>query len=169
MLDSHSPLGANAHFENAGIILLEVTGFTLTQVAGEEKLLKKALGKIPAKVGVTLEHEGRRLFRIAPKQLWALGAAPMEIAGIYPTSLSSSRTCIVLQGAKARRLMASCAAIDFSSAAFRPGQFAMTGIHHTPVTIDCVGENEFHVYALRTFALNVWEWLCDLAKGLDHA
>jgi sarcosine oxidase gamma subunit len=37
------------------------------------------------------------------------------------------------------------------------------------VTIHCIGENSFHIYALRTFALNVWEWLCDVAEGLEHA
>jgi methylglutamate dehydrogenase subunit D len=59
--------------------------------------------------------------------------------------------------------------IDFDAAHFKPGHFVMTGIHHTPVTIHCVSENSFHIYALRTFARNVWEWLCDVAEGLDHA
>ncbi len=39
----------------------------------------------------------------------------------------------------------------------------MTGIHHTPVLIHCTGENSFHIYALRTFALSLWEWLVDAA------
>jgi sarcosine oxidase gamma subunit len=37
------------------------------------------------------------------------------------------------------------------------------------VTIHCIADNSFHIYALRTFALNVWEWLCDIAEGLNHA
>jgi methylglutamate dehydrogenase subunit D len=49
---------------------------------------------------------------------------------------------------------------------FKPGQFVMTGFHHTPVTIHCIGDNSFHIYALRSFALTVWEWLCDAAEGV---
>jgi sarcosine oxidase gamma subunit len=71
MLDAHSPLGTAARFEREGVALSESHGFTLTQVAGEEKILKKALGKIPTKVGTVLQNDERTLFRIVPKQ-WCL-------------------------------------------------------------------------------------------------
>ena len=32
--------------------------------------------------------------------------------------------------------------------------------------VGCVGDDAFHVYAMRTFALAVWEWLVDAAEGL---
>jgi len=41
--------------------------------------------------------------------------------------------------------------------------FAMTGIHHTPVLVHCVSDNRFEIYALRTFALSVHDWLTDAA------
>jgi methylglutamate dehydrogenase subunit D len=169
MLEAQSPLGADARFEREGVVLCETAGFTLMQVAGDEKILKKALGKLPAKIGVATEHDGRTLLRIAPKQLWVLGQAMAPCNGLYVTPLSSGRTRIVLEGARARAVLSSCALIDFDARQFKSGQFVMTGIHHTPVIIHCVGENNFHIYALRTFALNVWEWLCDIAEGLDHA
>ena len=40
---------------------------------------------------------------------------------------------------------------------------AMTGLHHTPVLLHCVSENRFELYAMRTFAFDVWEWLEDAA------
>jgi sarcosine oxidase gamma subunit len=35
------------------------------------------------------------------------------------------------------------------------------------VLIHCTSDDTFHVYALRTFALGVWEWLVDAAEGLS--
>ena len=169
MLDAQSPLGVDVRFERNGVTLSEDTSFTLTQVAGDDKAIKKALGKIPTKVGTAIDHDGRTLFRIGAKQFWILGEAPSASDGIYITSLSSGRTRIFLEGPRARDVLAACALIDFNPREFKPGHFVMTGIHHTPVTIHCIAENSFHIYALRTFALNIWEWLCDIAEGLDHA
>jgi methylglutamate dehydrogenase subunit D len=169
MLDARSPLGTDAKFERNGVTLTEASGFTLTQFAGEDKVLKKSLGKLPVKVGTVVEHQGRSLLRIGAKQFWILGDAPVASEGIYITPLSSGRTRILLEGSKAREVLAACALIDFRPTHFKSGQFVMTGIHHTPVLIRCISENSFHIYALRTFALNVWEWLRDLAEGLTHA
>lgn len=162
MLEAHSPLGAAPRFEREGVVLVETPSFTLLQVAGDDKTLKKALGKVPTKVGVA----NGNMLRISPKQLWLLDQDIEPSEGVYVTALSSSRIRIQLQGYNSRRVLAAAALIDFDQAHFMPGHFALTGIHHTPVLIHCITENEFHIYALRTFALNVWEWLCDVAEGL---
>lgn len=169
MLDARSPLGVDVRFERNGVMLTESAGFTLTQVAGEDKLLKKALGKLPAKLGTVVELNGRTLFRVGAKQFWILGEPLPASEGIYITPLSSGRTRILLEGPSARDVLAACALIDFDPKQFKSGYFVMTGIHHTPVTIHCIGEYSFHIYSTRTFALNVWEWLCDISEGLDHA
>jgi methylglutamate dehydrogenase subunit D len=124
------------------------------------------LGKLPTKVGVATVSDGRTLLRTGPKQIWVLGVAPTASSGCYVTPLSSGRTRIALSGSGAREVLSSCAAIDFHPMEFKPGQFVLTGIHHTPVTIHCTGEDEFHIYALRTFARAVWEWLEDSSKGI---
>lgn len=166
MLEARSPLVIVTPLVSAAASLSEAPGFTLTQVAGSDKDLKKTLGKLPVKVGVALEHDGRTLLRVGPKQIWVLGTAPEVAAGCYVTSLSSGRTRFGLSGGGAREVLSACAAIDFHPAEFKPGQFVLTGIHHTPVTIHCIREDVFHIYALRTFALAVWEWLEDAAKGI---
>jgi sarcosine oxidase subunit gamma len=167
MLEAHSPLGAAARLEQPGVLLEEAADFTLTQMAGEVSALKKLLGKIPGKIGVAQEHDGAVFFKTGPKQLWIIGNAPTAADGVYVTALSSSRTRIALSGGRARDVLAASAPIDFHEKHFKPGHFVMTGIHHTPVLIHCTGENSFHIYAMRTFALAVWEWLCDAAEGLS--
>ena len=51
-----------------------------------------------------------------------------------------------------------------SQSVFTPGAVALTGIHHTPVTVHCTGENSFDIYSMRTFAVNVWDAITDAAR-----
>lgn len=167
MLSAHSPLVGLVPVTYHATTLSDAAGFTLTQVAGADKALKKALGKLPTRVGVAVESEDQTLFRVGPKQVWVLGAVPDSSAGVYVTPLSSGRTRVLLEGGRARDVLSACALIDFHVTAFKPGQFVMTGIHHTPVVIHCIGAQAFHIYAMRSFALNVWEWLADQMQGLS--
>jgi heterotetrameric sarcosine oxidase gamma subunit len=169
MLEASSPLGPSARYERDDLVLAERADFTLTQVAGDEKVLKKHLGKLPAKIGAVVELASNSILRIGPKQFWVLGNEPAANVGVFITPLSSSRTRIAMQGPLARQVLAACALIDFDISTFKPGQFVLTGIHHTPVMIQCIEDEVFHIFALRTFALNVWEWLCDVAEGQIHA
>ncbi len=175
MLDARSPLASVSAFSAKDVGLREEGGFALTQVAGFgkafEKPLAAAVGKLPAKVGVAHDNAGYTVMRTGPRQFWCVGDA--EVAALPPdcvvTPLSSSRCRIRVEGALARRVLARAAALDFDARHFKPGHFVMTGIHHTPVLIHCVGADAFHVYALRTFALAVWEWLVDAGEGLAAA
>jgi methylglutamate dehydrogenase subunit D len=166
MLDAASPLGHETAHEGKGLRIAEAPGFELTQIAGEEKDLKKAFGKVPG-FGNAVEQDGRTIIRVAPSQVWVLGPVP-DAKGCYVTPLSSGRSRFLLEGEGVRGVLASCAAIDFSPEAFAGGRYAMTGIHHTPVLIHCVSDARFHIYVLRSFALSVFEWLCDAAAGPEE-
>jgi sarcosine oxidase subunit gamma len=167
MLEAASALGHEGAFEREGLRITEAPRFELTQFAGEEKNLSEALGKLPG-FDQALERDGQTLFRIAPSQYWVVGPAPAAM-GCFVTPLSSGRARFVVEGARAREVLAACAAIDFSAETFKAGNFVMTGIHHTPALIHCVSENTYHIYAMRSFALSVYEWLCDAAEGLHPA
>ena len=45
---------------------------------------------------------------------------------------------------------------------------ALTGIHHTPVLVHRTSEQRYEIYAMRTFALSVWEWLSDAALPFGY-
>ncbi len=136
--------------EGNGFTLAEAPDFSLTQVAGDERALKSI--------------SAQTILRITPTQLWVVGTPPQPRSGVYVTPLSSSRTRLYLSGEKARAILASCAAIDFL--AMKSGEHVMTGIHHTPVLIHCIAQNEFHIYAMRTFAQTVWDWIGDVGEGI---
>ena len=167
MLDRRSPLETVTPFKSATLRIIEVQDISITQIAGADRHVKKALGKVPSNVGVAMMSGKQTIFKVGPTQYWLLNGEVSPTTGCYLTPLSSGRTCIAIEGEPARDLLAKCAALDFHPGSFKPGHFAMTGIHHTPVLIQCVAENRFELYVLRTFALDIWEWLSDAA--LEHA
>jgi methylglutamate dehydrogenase subunit D len=159
MLEGISALGKIQRLD--GIRFAEALDFVLTQVAGEPKALKTAFPKQPDAIGFAVDYAGKVIMRIGPNHLWIIGTPPEPHDGLFLTPLSSSRSRIMLEGSKARVVLAKCAAIDFHPKVFTSGHFVMTGIHHMPVLIHCVEPDNFHVYGLRTFALSLWEVLVD--------
>jgi sarcosine oxidase subunit gamma len=123
----------------------------------------------------------RRLFKTGAGQFWILGPENDSLArelqaavgaGVGAvTPLSHSRTRIFIEGAVAREVLAQGIAIDFHPDVFRINQFALTGLHHTPVLVHRTAEHRFELYAMRTFARTIWDWLTDAALpcGYDVA
>ncbi len=172
MLERRSALASVAPYRSDLLQMGEARGFSLVQAAvfskAAEKEIANITSKLPARVGIALEGYGRTLLRVGPKQFWFIGPADDDLAAKLNghcaiTPLSHSRTRIFLDGAPARAVLAKGIPLDFHEVAFKPGHFAMTGLHHTPVLIHCVSRNRFEFYALRTFAVSVWDWLTDAA------
>jgi heterotetrameric sarcosine oxidase gamma subunit len=173
MLEVHSALAGEAAYITSGLNIVEAPDFTLCQVAGFGKAFEKDLsaniGKLPARIGVALKHANATVMRVGPQQFWLITASAISDlpSSCLLTPMSSARCRIVVSGAQSRMLLSRCAAVNFDTAHFLAGHFVMTGIHHTPVLIHHVGVDTFHIYALRTFALNIWHWLVDAAEGIE--
>jgi heterotetrameric sarcosine oxidase gamma subunit len=84
------------------------------------------------------------------------------------TSLSHSRTRIVIEGACAHDVLQKGIPLDFDPDAFRVDQAALSGLHHTPILIHRAGAGRYEIYAMRSFALSVWEWLTDAALEFGY-
>jgi methylglutamate dehydrogenase subunit D len=172
MLEVRSPLARVKPYRSDALKIFEAPRFSLTQAAGFDKRFEKAItpttGKLPPKIGIATENEGRTILRTGPLQVWFIGPEDDDLAtklGSLCTVavLSHSRTRIVLEGPPARDVLAKDIALDFHESAFTPGIFAMTGLHHTPVLVHCASQDRFELYAMRTFAVTVWNWLTDAA------
>jgi sarcosine oxidase subunit gamma len=175
MLERRSALGSAHPFAWAALTLGEVRNFTLTQVAGFgafEADVAAIAGALPQANDRALESNGRTIFRTGPQSFWFVGPESDDLAaklagpgnrGAIVTPLSSSRTRISIEGRAARDVLRKGIPIDLHETIFTPGKFAMTGLHHTPVLLHCTAEQRFELYAMRTFAMNLWEWLEDAA------
>ena len=174
MLERRSALASAKPYVSAVLNIAERPGFTLTQVAGLdgdfESKLSAVLGALPAKVAQAQVNGGHSIFRIGPAQFWIVGPETDDIAmklqgQCAVTQLSSSRVRIALDGAPARDVLAQLMPVDWDASVFTAGSVALTGLHHTPVTVHCTGENAFDIYVMRTFALDVWEAVTDAARA----
>ena len=172
MLERLSALASARPYTSSTLTIAERPGFTLTQVAGLDdgfgQKLSSVVGALPEKVGVAHQNDARTILRIGPAQFWIVGPeaddAASRLSGVCAvTPLTHSRTRISLDGAPSRAVLSKLMPLDFHPAVFAPGTFALTGLHHTPVTLHCTGDNSFDLYAMRTFALNVWEVVTDAA------
>ena len=161
--------------ELRGYVLLQVAGFPAT-IAEVERVLPAVLGaSLPKALRETVAIGTGRVFRTGPEQFWIVGPAEngdgaeaqlrQAIAPLVGavTSLSHSRTRIVIEGACARDVLRKGIPLDFDPDVFRIDQAALTGLHHTPVLIHRAGADRYELYAMRSFALSVWEWLADAA------
>ena len=155
----------------------EVRGWALVQAAAFHSThaefraaLRSVLGAdLPETIGQVIRANGRMLLKTGAEQYWIISpeaddfvpAIPPQMGAI--TSLSHSRTCMYIEGAQAAAVLAKGVPLDFHPDVFRVDQFALTGIHHTPVLIHRSAQDRYEIYALRTYALTVWEWLTDAA------
>jgi sarcosine oxidase subunit gamma len=172
MLELRSALAGASPYRSPMLAIAERSGFALVLAAGLdpsfEKKLAEAVGPLPAAVGIAVEHAARTVMRVGPSHFWIVGPEAEglsdELGGSGAlTSLSHSRTRIAIEGGPARNVLAKLVPIDLDPAAFGPGRFAMTGLHHTPVTLHCTGEESFDLYVMRSFALDLWEVVTDAA------
>jgi sarcosine oxidase subunit gamma len=172
MLERRSALAAAHPFDWAALSIKEARGFTLTQVAVFDKAgeaqIAAVTGALPQENTRAIESNGRTIFRTGPLAFWCVGpendglADQLQGKGIV-TPLSHSRTRIAVEGSAARAVLAKGLPIDLHPSVFTPGTFAMTGLHHTPVLLHCLAPQGFALYAMRTFAMDAWEWLEDAA------
>jgi sarcosine oxidase subunit gamma len=162
----------------------EQRGWSLTQLAGFAgtlgelgQLVRPLFGvDLPAKIGEVAPAASHQLFKVGPEQFWILGPrqddlAPRLQAELAPatgavTPLYHSRTRIFVEGEAARELLAKGIPLDLHPDLFRVRDFALTGLHHTPVLLLRSAPDRYEILAMRSFALAVWAWLTDAAMPL---
>ncbi len=165
--------------ETRGWSLVQVAAFASTSAEFGQAMRSVLNVELPTRIGdVVPVVDGRRLLKTGAAQYWIITqhdddilpslqrTVSAQIGAITP--LSHSRTCIFIEGAAARELLAKGVPLDFHPDVFRIDQFALTGLHHSPVLIHRRGADLYELYALRTFGLSVWEWLTDAALPFGY-
>lgn len=164
----------------------ELTGWQLIQLSCFSTMLSNlsaavspVLGAhLPTRVGEVRTAGNRTLLKTRLDQFWIFtrdddDLAPVLGSVVTPSLgsislLSHSRACIFIKGPAVRELLALGVALDLHPTAFAIGQFALTGLHHTPVLIHREGESHYNLFVMRTFALTVWDWISDAALRFGY-
>jgi heterotetrameric sarcosine oxidase gamma subunit len=160
--------------------LTEVRGWHLAQLAVfpdhqgefEERVRACSGALLPVELYRGASYGDSHLVRITQHQYWwiAAGSASMvrlarelpESAGTV-TVLSAGRVRIRIMGPAARDVLAKGISLDLHPAVFQVGRSAQTGLHHTGVFLERVGDDCYEIYVPRTYAECIWEWLIDAA------
>jgi heterotetrameric sarcosine oxidase gamma subunit len=192
MLERRSALaGFHGLVERAGVggaIGLEIredTGFTLVEIgaypskrAEAEQAVQSWLGALPQAIATPVETPKGLLMRTGPTSFWLVGppgadnasamraAIPEAIASVI--DLSSSRTRLSISGATVTDVLLKGIPIDLAPENFAVGQIALTGVHHTPILLHRTATDRYEIYAMRTFALTILEWLTDAALEFGY-
>jgi methylglutamate dehydrogenase subunit D len=157
--------------ESRGWALVQAAAFNSTHAEFRQAMRRSLGGDLPSTIGEVFHVNGRQLLKTGAEQYWIITrdtddvvpglqqAIAAQVGAI--TSLSHSRTCIFIEGPHAAAVLAKGVPLDFHPEVFRVDHFALTGIHHTPVLIHRTAEDRYDIYALRTYAMTVWEWLTD--------
>ena len=164
----------------------EQRGWSLTQLAGFAgslgelaRLVRPLFGvELPVNIGEVAPAASHQILKIGPEQFWILGPRQDDLAlklqaEVAPaigavTPLSHSRTRIFVEGEAVRELLAKGIPLDLHPDVFRVRQFALTGLHHTPVLLLRSAADRYEIFAMRSFALSVWEWMIDAARPLGY-
>jgi methylglutamate dehydrogenase subunit D len=160
--------------ESRGWTLVQAAAFPATHSEFREAMRSQLGADLPTRVGDVARVNGRLLLKTGAEQYWIIARAedgvvlptiPPHLA-IPPamgaiTDLSHSRACMFVEGADAGAVLAKGVPLDFHPDCFRIDEFALTGLHHMPVLIHRCAGQRYELYALRTYALSVWEWLAD--------
>ena len=168
MFERRSALG-KVSGEVRGWALVQAAAFPATHAEFREALRSQLGADLPSRIGEVIRANGRRLLKTGAEQYWIITPETDEIRLDLPaqvgavTSLSHSRTCMYVEGPQAAAVLAKGVPLDLHPDVFQVDHFALTGIHHTPVLIHRTAPNRYEIYALRTYALTVWEWLTDAA------
>ncbi len=182
-MSPHGCNGADGHRrvrigEAIGWDLVQIAAFAATSLELESTLRSIFRLDLPTNTGEVLNAGDLRLLKTGSEQYWIVipdGDDLLRdlVVSVRPdvgavTSLSHSRTRIVVEGSAARDLLAKGIALDLHTDVFVPGRFAQTGLHHTPVVIYRSGPSRYELFAMRTFALSVWEWLIDASLPFGY-
>jgi methylglutamate dehydrogenase subunit D len=164
--------------EARGRGLLQVAAFPGSTTELEKALRTTLRTDLPSRVGQAISIGTRVLMRVGPEQFWIVmrdrADLPLDLGSVVGptigsvTQLSHSRSCIWIDGAGSREVLAAGLPVDLHPETFRLDFFALTGLHDTPILVHRSADRRYELYVLRTFAQWTWEWLVDAALPFGY-
>jgi sarcosine oxidase subunit gamma len=178
-LPSHPADGVRASIievRPAAILLIQAWPATLATV---EAVIAQTLSIAePPPVGRAAWFHGGSISSIGAGR-YLLSTTADDIAASFRTAFSSKdatvtdvthgRTILRLEGEAAAELLSRCVALDFDASVFPADSVAQTEIHHIDVLIHRLTPASFEIWAPRSFAESLAEWLLDAGKEIGAA
>ncbi|WP_192250538.1 sarcosine oxidase subunit gamma [Mesorhizobium silamurunense] len=145
--------------------IVQVEGWPETQAAFEAELSRQLGAALPAAFGEALPVGGWLAVRLAPRRFWLIAEGrskpnwSIDPALGCSVSLGEGRMRLKLSGQHTFDVLGACVAIDWDSPQAKPGSALQTGFHHVPVLLLRTGTEACDIFAPRSFAQSLIDWL----------
>jgi len=172
------PSSASGH---SSLVLREIRPRSVVQLTAWPETLQAVRAVIAELLGVAAPRLGSAagdpnvtIAAAAPGSYLIAAAAPDLASRLQSalaaeqgtvTDLSHARTLFRLEGREAAAFLQTVIAIDLEQSAFPPGRIAQTAVHHIGVLVHRHGPAAFDLWAPRSLAESLAEWLLD--AGLE--
>src|SRR5271163_543348 len=131
--------------------------------SGDRRLhLSEVRGWHLAQLAVFADHRGE--FEEHVRTFCGAGL-PVEL---YRGIICGDSHLIRITGLQARDVLAKGISLDLHPAVFQVGRGAQTGLHHTGVFLERVGDDSYEIYVQCSYAESIWEWLIDAALPFGY-
>jgi sarcosine oxidase subunit gamma len=166
---------------DAPVSLREIRPGSILQVAAWPDTLGTVQGVMAVFLGVQVPKPGAGIAEgdvtiatVAPGRYLVAGAATDLVARFEAalpasdaavTDLSHGLVILRLEGESAAALLQRCIAMDLDASVFPAGRVARTAIHHIDVVVHRRSATSFELWAYRSFAHSLAEWILD--AGLE--
>ena len=172
-LSGHYQTGLSGKQGKRGVVLSEVPGLILYQVAGWPDTLSNVGAQAAEVIGATaapgpgtaaVGPDGA-LLRIEPLKWWCYNSLQMLVLDPElgtTLDLSHSRTHFFVRGPRAQECLNRLMPLDLRSGSCPVGSVMSTAFHHVGITL-WHSENGFEVFVPRGFAVSLWEVLSETA------
>ena len=172
-LSGHYQIGLLGKGGEPGVVLSEVPGLILHQVAAWPDTLSSVGVQVAGIIGVS-EASGPgtavvgpdcALLRIEPLKWWCYNSRQMLVLDPEQGTtldMSHSRTHLRVRGPQAQKCLNRLVPLDLRTSSCPVGSVMSTAFHHVGVTV-WHSNNGFELFVPRGFALSLWEVLVETA------
>lgn len=168
--------------DGPGVRLAERRALSIVEVQAWPDTAAAVLDDLKAKAGLYLSREPGRAI-VQQDDLSAIGIGPdrwlivererRDLYGLIRAAAGEDRAAVTdqghgriglrLGGRNARDLLSKGTSVDLRASRFPPGRSTATKLDHVTVALHCLDHDLFDLFALRSFAVSLYEWILDAA------
>ena len=161
------------------ITLANLTGISIVQLRGPEGELGAAFGDLPGDIGQVLPRSADLAARLTDDEWMLMGAdrsnIPTQVVAIpraTVTDLTHGYGVLLVTGARARELLSTLCALDFSEQAFadlHAAQTSLANVRALVVRRDHANQDAYLIAVGRSVTEYVWARLMEATAGYSRA
>lgn len=165
-----------------GVRLTERRALSIVEIQAWPDAATAVRDGVGSALGLHLPHEpnravlledGTSAIAIGPDRWLVVERERRDLYGLLRAALGENQAAVTdqghgrvglrLEGRNVRDLLSKGTSVDLRPSRFPPGQSAGTKLDHVAVLLHCLDRDRFDLFALRSYAVSLYEWILDAA------